>query len=367
QAEDGSDRLWPQYFEVLLVYPDRVKEVTVHMDQQEISLMEVAGSAAPDFVLFNSSGQGYGVFPVDEQMMPSLFDLENPVARASAYISLFENMLNSRSISPRQLVDLYRSGLSQEPEELNLKLMTDQLSNIFWKFLPAAERTELAATLESELWAAMQQQADQNAKKHLFKAYQSIAMTSETQDRLYGLWEKEEAPTGVKLTEDDYTSLALALAVRDYPANTPILPTQIERIKNPDRKKRLQFMIPALSADVRVRDAFFASLKDPENREKEAWVSTALGYLHHPLRQGSSRNYLRKSLELLEEIQQTGDIFFPYAWLQATFGLYNSPAEAKIVRDFLARHPDYNPKLRAKILQAADDLFRAEKLLKTQN
>ena len=53
----------------------------------------------------------------------------------------------------------------------------------------------------------------------------------------------------MKLTEDDYTSLALALAVRDYPAPQPILPQQLARIKNPDRRQRLEFLMPALSPD----------------------------------------------------------------------------------------------------------------------
>ena len=113
-----------------------------------------------------------------------------------------------------------------------------------------------------------------------------------------------------------------------------------------------------------MRDQFFASLKDEKNREKEAWVTAALGYLHHPLRQATSEKYLPESLNLLSEIQQTGDIFFPGAWLQSTLGAYQSPAAARVVRDFLAAHPTpgYNPQLRAKLLQAADDLFRAEKL-----
>ena len=367
QAEDGSDRLWPQYFEVLLVYPDRVEEVSVKMDQREVRIDEVAGKDDPLFVLFNASGQGYGVFPVDERMIPRVFSLENPVARASAYVNLYENMLNGRYISPEKLLDLYRQGLDQEPEELNLKLITGQLSDIFWTLLSHEERMQLAPTLESELWEAMQQNKDQNSKKLLFKAYQSIALSKSGQNTLYNVWNQERAPAGVKLTEDDYTSLALALAVRDYPTTKPILATQMERINNPDRKKRLAFMIPALSPSVEERNAFFASLKDPANREKEAWVSTALAYLHHPLRSNTSRQYLQESLELLQEIQQTGDIFFPYAWLQATFGSYNNPADAQLVRTFLQEHPQYNPKLRAKILQAADGLFRAEKLRQEQN
>nr|WP_245849623.1 M1 family aminopeptidase [Hymenobacter crusticola] len=363
QAEDGSNRIWPQLFEVLLVYPNAVKELTVNMSERQVRLPDAEGQAAPSFILFNSSGLGYGVFPVEKQMTAGLASLQNPVARASAYVNLYENMLNGRVIAPKQLLDVYRQLLTKEPEELNLKLLTGQVSEIYWKFLPTQERTALALALEKDLWQAMQQNAAPNAKKLLFKAYQSVALTKPAQDQLYQVWAKEQAPAGVKLTEDDYTALAQALAVRDYPAESPILEKQLTRIKNADRQKRLQFLMPALSSDVRARDAFFASLKEDKNREKEAWVVTALGYLHHPLRAATSEKYLPESLALLEEIQLTGDIFFPYSWLQATFGSYQTPTAARTVRTFLQARPTYNPKLRAKILQASDDLFRAEKLV----
>nr|WP_229755324.1 M1 family aminopeptidase [Hymenobacter cavernae] len=363
QAEDGSNRIWPQLFEVLLVYPDAVKELTVNMSERQVRLPEAVGQPAPSFILFNSSGLGYGVFPIEKQMTAGLASLQNPVARASAYVNLYENMLNGRVVAPRQLLDAYRQLLTKEPEELNLKLLTGQMSELYWKFLLPQERLTLAPALEQELWQAMQQNAAPNSKKLLFKTYQSVALTKSAQDQLYQVWDKEQAPAGVKLTEDDYTALAQALAVRDYAAASPILDRQLTRIQNADRKKRLQFLMPALSPDVRVRDAFFASLKDEKNREKEAWVVTALGYLHHPLRAATSEKYLPESLALLEEIQLTGDIFFPYSWLQATFGSYQTSTAARTVRTFLQQHPTYNPKLRAKILQASDDLFRAEKLV----
>jgi aminopeptidase N len=69
--------------------------------------------------------------------------------------------------------------------------------------------------------------------------------------------------------------------------------------------------------------------------------------------------YLLPTLELLEEIQITGDIFFPSKWLQASFQPHYSAAAAKTVRDFLKARPDYNAQLRMKILQEADPLFRA--------
>ena len=139
---------------------------------------------------------------------------------------------------------------------------------------------------------------------------------------------------------------------------------QAARISNPDRKSRFEFIMPAASSNAAVRDAFFHSLEKQANRAKESNVLAALYYLHHPLRQANSISYLPQSLKMLEEIQSTGDIFFPQSWLQATLGGYHSKAAADMVRKFIAGHPGYNPKLKAKILQTADNLFRAEKLVK---
>ena len=122
-------------------------------------------------------------------------------------------------------------------------------------------------------------------------------------------------------------------------------------------------MMPALSSNAAERDQFFKSLESKTNRTKEANVVAALYYLHHPLRQASSAKYLKKSLELLEEIQTTGDIFFPQNWLQAILSYYQSAEAASVVTGFLKANPNYNPKLKAKLLQAADNLFRARKLM----
>jgi aminopeptidase N len=88
-------------------------------------------------------------------------------------------------------------------------------------------------------------------------------------------------------------------------------------------------------------------------------VLQGLQYLHHPLRSAESEKYIRPSLDLLVEIQQTGDIFFPTRWMDATLRSYNTPTAARTVREFLSRHPDYPIRLHRIILQAADDLFRA--------
>ncbi|HEY0177536.1 MAG TPA: aminopeptidase, partial [Pedobacter sp.] len=252
-------------------------------------------------------------------------------------------------------------GLEKEKEELNIKLLTSYISTIYWQFSTPGQRKSLSAPLEDQIWTALLHQPGGNNKKQLFKAYQDIFMNPSARSRLYQVWKNQQAPERIALSEDDYTSLALSLAVRND-ADASILSVQDARITNPDRKKRFEFIMPAVSSDPRKRDEFFNSLKQLSNRGKESNVLAALYYLHHPLRQSSSVRYLKQSLDLLEEIQSTGDIFFPQSWLQATFGSYQSREAAIIVRNFLQDHPGYNPGLKAKILQSADNLFRADKM-----
>jgi aminopeptidase N len=134
-------------------------------------------------------------------------------------------------------------------------------------------------------------------------------------------------------------------------------------LENPDRRAEFEFVRPSLDADPSVREAFFRKLGEADHREREPWVLTGLRNLHHPLRREHSLRFIRPSLELLEEVQRTGDIFFPARWLAATLQTHNSTEAVDSVRAFLAARPDYPFQLRRKILQAADPLFRANEIL----
>jgi aminopeptidase N len=360
--EFGAMRVWPQSFSVTLVYPSYTKNIAVNMKGASIELKEAVGVDKPLYVVFNSNGIGYGLFPVDKGSADSLFRIDRPLQRASLYISAYENMLAGRYFKPEELLNIFSKGLALEKEETNLRLLTGYISNIYWEFITPAVRNAMAAGLEDSLWSALQQQEKPNNKKVLFRAYQDVYLTEAAKKNIYTIWQLQKTPAGVKLNEDDYTSLALSIALKDDSASGVLL-MQETRITNADRKKRLEFLIPALSPDEQERDRFFNSLQDVKNRQKEAWVTTALVYLHHPIRQKTSEKYLGKSLEMVEEIQRTGDIFFPQSWLQAVFGYYQDKQAAEVVKEFLNAHPNYNPKLKAKILQNTDNLLRAQKLL----
>ena len=44
----------------------------------------------------------------------------------------------------------------------------------------------------------------------------------------------------------------------------------------------------------------------------------SLQYLNHPLREAHAQRFVRPALDLLREIQRTGDIFFPTRWMDST-------------------------------------------------
>jgi aminopeptidase N len=115
-----------------------------------------------------------------------------------------------------------------------------------------------------------------------------------------------------------------------------------------------------LSSDAAERGEFFASLGDVSNRRHEPWVLDGLRALHHPLRAAASEQYIAPSLLMLQEIQRTGDIFFPKRWMDATLGGHSSPAAAQTVRTFVTNLPaGYPDRLRRIVLSSADPLFRS--------
>jgi aminopeptidase N len=186
----------------------------------------------------------------------------------------------------------------------------------------------------------------------------SIAETPARLDQLFKIWKEEITFGGFMLSESKASALACNLAIKMPNKAEELVKTQIERIKNPDHKKRMQFVAPALSANQEVRKAFFASLKNEENRQIERWALDGLRYLNHPIRKKEALTYLPQALELLKEIQVTGDIFFPYNWLSVSYSGHQSKEAGDITRKFLEERPDYPENLKLKILQAADVVLK---------
>ena len=250
------------------------------------------------------------------------------------------------------------AAIESEKEPLNRQNILSQLQTVFWKLLSPQQRSEIGPQIEKVLWDWVDGDAEKETRSAYYKSIVSIATTESSIDRLYEIWQGESDVNGIPLSEADFMTLAYELAIRLPEKSDGILSTQLGRLKNEDRKKRFAFVMPALSPDLAIRDKFFESLKDVSNRRPERWALEALDFLHHPLRAAESEKFILPSLELLEEIQTTGDIFFPKRWLVATLSGHRTKSAADVVTKFLADRPDYSSRLKNKILQAADLLLK---------
>lgn len=363
KAEDKSNNIWPQVFQIGLVYDDSVKVLNVNIKDKNLLLKEAVGLEKPLTIIYNYNGFGYGVFPLDGNNLDYISTLKDEVARASAYSNLYENMLIGK-ISPSEAFDYFFRGVQFEENELVLKNVSNNLSTIYWRFFTQKQQERVQSLLSYTIYARLHTGLSANIKKTLFGLFSSVAHSDSAKAKLYQIWNKEIVIPNLKLNEDDYTNIAMNLAIFKHEKADEILNKTRTAITNPDKQKRFEFLLPSLSKDELVRDAFVKSLKDDENREKESWVSVGLANIHHPLRQESAQKYIRFSLDLTEEIQRTGDIFFPKDWLNNTIGKYSSKYAFDEVQRFLKENPNFSPILKRKLLQATDGLYRAQNIKK---
>ena len=317
---------------------------------------------------WNTSAEGeagpfrYGLVPAD------IGDLGSPdeVIRAATLINLYEGLLAQTGPGALEYLEELAGLVRREDNELVLELALAQLRTVYWTLLRPDIRAEFAPALEQTLWETMLRHEQPSKRRVFFEAFAAIALTPDGLARTRDVWSGDMPVDQLPFGENDLIDIAQSLAVRLPNEANSIVELQLARTENPDNRRKLQFVAPSLSADPAVRDEFFASLADEANRSVELWVLDALANLHHPARTAESERYILPSLELLQEIQVTGDIFFPKRWLDETLGNYNSASAAATVRTFLDERPDYNAQLRMKILQAADSLFRANSIVGSQ-
>jgi len=353
----------PQQLRVQLGYRDHVESLSIDVDRPEVDVVQARGRPAPLYVLPSGSGWGYGEFVLDraslDYLSKSVPDLPDALTRGSAWVTLWDALLN-RAIAATPLVELAMSAAPRETDEQLTQRVLGYLNSAWWRFLTPEQRHSRAAAVEEMLRTGLDSAKTASQKAAWFNGLRDVVTTPATLAWLRRVWEKSEQVPGLPLAEADHTALALELAVREVEGWRDILTTQLARIENPDRKARFQFVMPALSADPAERERWFTALADVNNRRREPWVLEGLTYLHHPLRADASEKYVKPSLDLLWEIQKTGDIFFPKRWMDATLSGHRSTSVAATVRAFLDRlSPQYPVRLKNIVLQSADELFRA--------
>ncbi len=362
----GRTLRWPQQMDVLLGTSPTARSVSLVMETDRVEVADTQTLGTLRFVLANGGGLAYGDFSLDPRsrafLLEHVEELPAPVSRGASWVTLWEELLDKR-LEPMTFLNASLRALAREDVEQNVQLIANYLNELFWRFLRPEDQRAVASRLESTLRAGLARARTSSLKATYFSAFYGTVTTPEGVAWLERVWRRQQTIPGLVLAEPDEATMALELAVRSVPAAESIVEEQLTRFQNPDRRARFEFVTPAVSERRSTRDARFASLDDPANRRREPWVVEALRYLNHPLRAIDALRYLPRTLTLLEEIQQTGDIFFPSNWMNASLSGHNSRDARDDVRRFLAANPEYPVRLRRIVLQAADPLFRASDIL----
>jgi aminopeptidase N len=362
RALQSSPAVWTQQLRIALGYPDGVRQLTADFRSSHVAVSEAVGLPVPQYILPTGGGWAYGGFRLERQSLAYLSKnlpaVPDALTRGAAWVTMWDALLNG-DITPAAFTELAINALPRETDEQLTSRVLGYLGGAWWRFLSSDERETRAERVEILLSSGLTTAKTASQKASWFGALRNIYATSATTAWMRRVWEQQEKIEGLPLAEADFTSLALGLAVREVNGWRNVLAKQLERIENPDRRARFQFVMPALSADPAERERWFQSLADVNNRRREPWVLEGLDYLHHPLRARASSKFVAPSLELLWEIQKTGDIFFPTRWMNTTLSGHTSREVATTVRGFLnSLPPNYPPRLRNVILVAADELFR---------
>ena len=339
---------WAQRFNCYVVNKDGSAEVV----EVEIKPRD-KGYTFPrnaKIVIPNCDGRGYGLFGLSletvDWMMNNIGEVEDDLMRQSM-VTMLNEVYEWRNIETECSVYAWLDFLIDYiPREKNY-LIASTLNGYLTK--PMLEVG--TAEDEARLWEIATTCDNPALSRRLKMTLAHVMRSEEVCAKVYNMWSAE---SDKMLNESDYMTLAYELAVRYPERYNEIYTTQLERITNPDRRSQFEYIMRGTHPDSEVRDALFESLMEPANRRIEPWTATLLGYLNHHLRQEEAVKYIYRGLEEMQEVQRTGDIFFPRNWAGALLGGHTSDEAKAEVQRFLNDHPDYPRLLRNKILQAAD-------------
>lgn len=301
-------------------------------------------------ILPNYDGRGYGYYTMNDAQLTGLLDywpkVEDATARQSLLMTLNENYLHGR-LDDEQWAACLVDWLGAERDVLTASTIINDL------YEPLKLRP--MATVEAQLVAMSRTHQLPSVRTQLLRLLYSLGRSEATVRYLYSAWQKQDEAL---LSERDYMSMAYELALRLPEQYDAIYETQLERISNTDRRQEFRYIFPSVNPSAVARDSVFQSLSKAENRRIEPWTLKVLYYLNHPVRSGEAVKYIRPALELLPDVQRTGDIFFPGNWCQQLLAGHRSAEAYQEVEAFLAEHEDYPQLLTSKILLAKYGLER---------
>ena len=353
----GSDTLWHQRFNVMLHDGNSLQqyEVIFTSDSKEVEIP--IGNNFKDLssvrIIPNSDGRGYGIFTLSQEDADNIVEClktRNPALSPAGYtaqiMNLQENAL-AKNIDPSS----WASSIAEMAASESDPILGAMFARFLSQLLPDIDNTD---SIERDLFKTALCHKVPSSGTQILRTLYTTGKSTGITDSLFRFWQNTDSPL---LSERDFTDMAYQLALRLPQQADCILTTQLSRISNPDRRKEFEFVKRAVSPSESDRMDFFNDLLKAENRLVEPYVGKALALLCHNLRGEEAALYITPALQILPDIQDTGDIFFPASWCRNLLSGQRSEKARKAVINYLDSNPDIKPMMKSKILIASSRLL----------
>lgn len=331
------------------VKEERITVKTIPVDlqgeQTAISIKE-----KPLYVALNSTGEGYGRFVIDKQLMEAVKTdssllPKDDLKRFALAMNVYENF-HGKLLPADDLALIMRQWLGREQNAMIGSVMAD-----YWATAASRMTGEKRRMEEQRMWTAYRQCHIPSVRQRLIRLTAQLATSGSVADSIYNMAWKEMSDS--LLSKADYTKMAYRLAILKPGEWQSILAKQRSRLKSDDELRQFDFISRACTPDTLQQDSLFRSLLKAENRRHEPWTQALVQLLNDPAREAYSTRYLRHGLDALRDVQRTGDIFFPGYWLSALLSSHHSAEAKRIVEEFIASNPAYPQKLMNKLKEQA--------------
>ena len=341
----GRGLCWRQKFQILVIYNLGSSHVYKVDMQQPVVTFKLKGK--PSFIIPNYNGQGYGQFTLDDEYMSvlplRLITTRNDLNRYTLLETIHEGYLRGQ-VNPAHFGELYRMMLN-EKNPLIMSTAIDHMFKIAFDMTPSQR-----PTLELCMMDLLGENKSKECRQTIIRKLASNMTSPDVMKQINDIWQKHNETI---FDEHDYMNMAYRLAMLQPSQWQEILSTERSRLQTEDLRKEFDYVSRACNPDATKRAELFNSLLKPENRQQEPWALHTLSLLSSDIYEPDNNRYIPASLNSLQYLQQTSDIFFPGNWMKNLLACHKSPEAKQAVQDFLATDKKLPGILRNKILEAS--------------
>jgi aminopeptidase N len=361
-GEGGS---WPMRVKLLLAQDDGPPLIlTVNLEGAgETGVTEAIGKRRPAYVFANAEDYGYGRFLLDDEsqraVLAQLGTVRDDFLRALLWGALWDSVREAQ-LAPSDYIELGLKLVQLERDDVATQSILSRMGTSFNRYLSKRQRDSIAPRLERMLETGMMNAETAGLRITYFRAFQSIARTTEARNTLKKILRGELKIPGMTLRTRDRFDIINALLARDDEDATKFL--EAERAGDAsDDARRYAYATGAARADGLTKKKYFEAYLN-DRQLAESWIEASLGPFNSLQQDALTLPYLEPALKELPSLKRTRKIFFVNGWLAAFVGGQCSADAFNVVQNFLAREQALDRDLRLKVLEVTDGLERCVRI-----